>query len=108
MKSTSAYVFTIRSSVFNWNSKKQETVTQSTAEAEYILAAVNQAIWLKKILKDLNQEQAEATEIYCDNQSAIAMVKNPVFHRRTKHIKIKYHFVREALQFRRSNCKYSH
>ena len=84
--------------MFSWNSKKQETVAQSTAEAEYIAAAaaVNQAVWLRKILANLNQNQSDATEICCDNQSAVAMAKNPVFHGRTKHIKIKYHFVREA------------
>ena len=62
MKNTSAYVFTIGSSVFYWNSKKQETVAQSTVEAEYILvaAAVNQAIWLRKILRGLHQDQVEA------------------------------------------------
>ena len=98
MKSTSAYVFSIGSGAFSWNSKKQETVAQSSAEAEYIsaAAAVNQAIWLRKVLEDLNQKQKEATDIFCDNKSAVAMVKNPVFHGRTKHIKIKYHFVREA------------
>lgn len=47
-------------------------------------------------MKDLKQEQREATVIFCDNQSAIAMAKNPVFHGRTKHIKIKFHFIREA------------
>lgn len=98
MKSTSGYVFLIGSNAFSWNSRKQETVAQSTAEAEYIAAAsaVNQAIWLRKILIDLNFKQEDSTEIFCDNQSAIAMAKNPVFHGRTKHIKIKYHFLREA------------
>lgn len=47
-------------------------------------------------MEDLNYKQSEATVIYCDNQSAVAMVKNPVFHGRTKHIKIKYHAIREA------------
>ena len=70
MKSISAYVFIIGSSVFSWNSKKQETIAQLIVEVEYIsVVAVNQTIWLKKILKDLNQEQAEATEIYCDTVS---------------------------------------
>ena len=76
--------------MFSWNSKKQETVAQPTAEAEYIdaAAAVNQAIWFRKILVDLWQNQDDSTEIFCDNHSAIAMAKNLVFHERTKHIKI--------------------
>ncbi|KAG8473238.1 hypothetical protein CXB51_035235 [Gossypium anomalum] len=98
MKSTSGYFFTLGSGFFSWSSKKQQTVAQSTAEAEYIAAAgaVNQAIWLRKLLYDLNEEQVEATEIKVDNQSAAAIAKNPVFHGKTKHFKIKYHFVREA------------
>ncbi|KAG8478195.1 hypothetical protein CXB51_027990 [Gossypium anomalum] len=98
MKSTSGYFFSLESSVFSWSSKKQQTVAQSTAEAEYIAAAtaVNQAIWLRKLLDDLNARQMEATKIKVDNQSAVAIAKNPVFHGKTKHFKIKYHFVREA------------
>ncbi|KAG8499828.1 hypothetical protein CXB51_006266 [Gossypium anomalum] len=70
MKSTSGYFFTLGSSVFSWSSKKQQTVAQSTAEAEYIAAAaaVNQAIWLRKLLFDLNEYQSEVTEIMVDNQ----------------------------------------
>ncbi|KAG8480142.1 hypothetical protein CXB51_024952 [Gossypium anomalum] len=69
-------------------------------EVEYIAAAaaVNQAIWLRKLLYDLNEEQLEPTEIKVDNQSAVAIAKNPVFHGKTKHFKIKFHFVREAEQ----------
>ncbi|KAG8481678.1 hypothetical protein CXB51_026593 [Gossypium anomalum] len=60
--------------------------------------AVNQAIWLRKIMADLNIHQREATEIKCDNQSTIAIAKNLVFHGRTKHFKIKFYFVREMEQ----------
>ncbi|KAK4398434.1 Retrovirus-related Pol polyprotein from transposon TNT 1-94 [Sesamum angolense] len=80
-----------------WASKKQTTVAQSSAEAEYIAAAAtsNQAIWLRRILEDIGDKQEEPT-IYCDNKSAIAITKNPVQHSRTKHIDIKYHSLREA------------
>lgn len=63
LKSTSGYCFSLGSGVFSWNSKKQETVAQSTAEAEFVAAtaAVNQALWLRKILSDLNLEQKEST-----------------------------------------------
>ena len=99
-RSTSGYLFSLGSGCFTWSSKKQETIAQSTAEAKYIAAAsaVNQALWLRKILKDLGQEQVEATNIMCDNISAVSILKNPVFHGRTKHIKIKYHFIREVQQ----------
>ncbi|KAG8479014.1 hypothetical protein CXB51_028903 [Gossypium anomalum] len=100
MKSTSGYVFTLGSTIFCWSSKKQNVVAQSTTEAEYVATAgaVNQAIWLRKILTDLNLYQEGATKIYCDNQSAVAIAKNPVFHGRTKHFSIKLHVVREMEQ----------
>ncbi|KAL0389946.1 UNVERIFIED_CONTAM: Retrovirus-related Pol polyprotein from transposon RE2 [Sesamum calycinum] len=68
----------------SWASKKQATVAQSSAEAEYIAAAAtsNQAIWLRRILEDIGEKQEEPTTIYCDNKSAIAITKNPV-HSRT-------------------------
>ncbi|KAK4387628.1 Retrovirus-related Pol polyprotein from transposon TNT 1-94 [Sesamum angolense] len=98
MKSTSGYTFSLGSGIFSWASKKQATVAQSSAEAEYIAAAAtsNQAIWLRRILEDIGDKQEEPTTIYCDNKSAIAITKNPVQHSRTKHINIKYHSLREA------------
>ncbi|KAG8499389.1 hypothetical protein CXB51_005989 [Gossypium anomalum] len=80
----------------DWAGSKDDMKT----EAEYIAAAgaVNQAIWLRKILADLNLFQEEATEILCDNKSAVAIAKNPVFHGRTKHFDIKLHVIREMEQ----------
>ncbi|KAK2966032.1 hypothetical protein RJ640_012291 [Escallonia rubra] len=100
MRSTSGYAFSLGSGMFSWASKKQQNVAQSSAEAEYVAAAVttSQAIWLRRILGDMGEEQAEATTLMCDNKSAIAMTKNPRNHCRTKHINIKYHFVREAVE----------
>nr|XP_048333650.1 secreted RxLR effector protein 161-like [Ziziphus jujuba var. spinosa] len=98
MRSTSGYPFTLGSGILSWASKKQAIVAQSFAEAEYITAAyaTSQALWLKYIFEDFGEPQNEATTIYCDSKSVIAMVKNPMFHNKTKHIKRKYHFVREA------------
>lgn len=92
------YVFTIGSSVICWNTKKQEVVAQSTAEAEYISlkAAANQEKWLKKLFDDLGQEQSFPIDLYCDNKSAIAIAHNPVQHDKTKHIDVKYHSIMEA------------
>ncbi|XP_058211421.1 uncharacterized mitochondrial protein AtMg00810-like [Rhododendron vialii] len=100
MKNTSAYAFSLGLGVFSWASKNQQTVAQSTAEAEYVSAslATSQAIWLRRILEDVGEKQGEATPILCDNKSAIAMTKNPVYHSRTKHIAIKHHFIREAVE----------
>ena len=68
--------------------------------AKYIAANVVacQAILLRRILNDLNERQEDGTIIYCDNISSIALSKNPVFHGRSKHIEIRYHFIRELVE----------
>ena len=86
--------------VITWLSKRQVTVSLSTAEAEYVAlcSATQEAIWLRRLLGELGWDQEKPTKIYEDNQGTIAMSKNPVNHSRTKHIDIKYHFVRDAVQ----------
>ena len=59
-------------------------------------AAVNQALWLRKIMTDLRLIKEETTELFIDNQAAIAISNNPVFHGKTKHFKVKYYFVKEV------------
>lgn len=99
-RSTSGYVFQLGSKSISWSSKKQATVALSSSEAEYIAStsAACEAVWLRRILKDLQQDAEDPTTIYCDNMSAIAMTKNPVFHSRTKHIEIRHHFIRELVE----------
>jgi hypothetical protein len=99
-KSTSGYMFSLGNGIFSWSSKKQQVVALSTAEAEYIAAAycATQAVWLRKMLEELRHKQQHPTVIYCDNKSAIALAKNPVFHGRSKHIDIKYHFIRDLVK----------
>ena len=96
-KSTSSYVFHMSSGVISWSSKKQPIAAQSIAEAKYIATnvAVCQAVWLRRILADLKEEQVEETTIFCVNMPSIALTKNHVFHGRSKHIKIRYHFIHE-------------
>jgi len=98
MKSSSGYCFSFGSGMFSWCSKKQEIVAQSTAKAEFIAAttAINQALWLRKMLTDLHLEQDTTTEVMVDNQAAIAISKNPIFHGKTKHFSIKLFFLRDV------------
>ncbi|KAI5317617.1 hypothetical protein L3X38_037324 [Prunus dulcis] len=98
MKSTSGYAFSFGSGAFSWASVKQHSL--STAEAEYVSVAeaTSQAIWLRFVLEDFGEEQTTATTVFFDNTSAIAMSKNPVFHQRSKHIRRKFHFIRDAIQ----------
>jgi hypothetical protein len=109
MKSTSGYAFSLGSGVFSWSSKKQQSVAQSSVEAEYISTAIatSQAIWLKRILEDIGEKQEEAIYLYCDNKSAIVMAKNPVYHSRTRHIAIKHHFIRETIEEGEIELKFS-
>ncbi|KAG6510505.1 hypothetical protein ZIOFF_028529 [Zingiber officinale] len=82
MKSTSGYCFSLGSACFSWYSKKQEIVAQSTAEAKFVAAtsAVNQAIWLRKLLNDMGYIMEKETKVSVDNQAVLAISKNPVFH----------------------------
>eukprot|EP00253_Pinus_taeda_P031426 PITA_31426 len=97
--STSGYVFHMGSGAISWASKKQCIVALSTAEVEYVAAtaAACQAVWMKRMLRSLGQEKAKATMIFCDNSSAIALSKNSVFHKRTKHIDTRFHYIRELV-----------
>jgi hypothetical protein len=99
-RSTSGSVFIMAGGAISWNSQKQSTVALSTAEAEYIAlsSAVQEALWIRRFLSDLSINVSNPMIIFEDNVGAIAMANNPVNHRRTKHIDIKYHFIREAVQ----------
>eukprot|EP00253_Pinus_taeda_P034774 PITA_34774 len=81
----------------SWAYKKQSIVALSTAEAEYVAAttAACQAVWMRRMLRSLGQEQEKATVIFCDNSSAISLSKNSVFHKRTKHIDTRFHYIKE-------------
>ncbi|MCO5558217.1 hypothetical protein L7F22_011796 [Adiantum nelumboides] len=83
----------------SWLSKKQPTVATSTCEAEYRAAftATVDCVWIRRLLADLCECQQASTTIFTDSQSAMAVARNPVFHARTKHIEVHYHYVRERL-----------
>ena len=87
----------MNSGAVSWSSRKQQVVTLSTTEAEFIAAATSacQAIWLRRILDDLHFQQHDPTIIHCDSSSAIKLSKNPVLHGRSKHIDVRYHFLRD-------------
>jgi hypothetical protein len=96
-KSTSGFLFVLSSRAISWSSKKQPVVTLSTTEAEFIAAAscAYQAVCLRRMLEKLDHASARTTIIYCDNSSTIKLSKNPVMHGRSKHIDVRFHFLRE-------------
>ena len=98
-KSTSGTLFFLGKCLIRWQSVKQQVVALSSCEAEYITAttASTQALWLARLLGDLLGRDAEAVELRVDSKFALALAKNPVFHERIKHIRIKYHFIRSCL-----------
>jgi hypothetical protein len=96
-RSTSGYVFMLGTSAVSWSSKKQQIVTLSTTEAEFIAATACacQVIWLRKIIEELQFQQIEATTVFYDNNLEIKLSKNPVLHGRSKHIDVRYYFLRD-------------
>ncbi|KAK9928322.1 hypothetical protein M0R45_025465 [Rubus argutus] len=96
-KSTSGYVFMMSGGAVAWSSRKQPIVTLSSTEAEFVaaVACACQAVWMRKVLKEISHDQTGSTLIMCDNTSAIKLSKNAVFHGRTKHMRVRYHFLRD-------------
>ena len=107
-KSTSGYMFLIAGGPVSWRSKKQDTVALSTAEAEYVAlsSATQECVWMRRLNSELGNPPEGPTTILEDNQSCIAMARNPQFHGRAKHIDIKHHFVREQLSSGKIELQY--
>jgi hypothetical protein len=98
-RSTTGYIFTLARGPVSWRSTLQTTVALSTTEAEYMAVAnaIKEAIWLHGLIEDLGILQ-KSVKVLCDSQSAIHLAKNQVHHARTKHIDVRFHFVREILE----------
>eukprot|EP00253_Pinus_taeda_P031760 PITA_31760 len=100
MKSTLGCCFRLGSAIVSWFSRKQKSVVLSSSKAEYMDAsqASCEAIWLRKLLYGLFDQELRPMVIHYDNQSCIKLMDNPVFHDRSKHIDIRYHFIRDYVQ----------
>jgi hypothetical protein len=107
-KSTTGYVFILGGAAISWVSKRQHTVALSSTEAEYMAGsnAAQEAIFLRALLKDLKHEQMEPTKIYQDNQGAIKISNDVINSQRTKHIDIRYHFLRERIIMKEIKLEY--
>jgi hypothetical protein len=92
-------MFSFGSGVVSWSNKKQPTVALLSTEAEYrgTTIAACEIVWLQKLLSDLGQLVDVPIVIYCDNISSILLANNPIYHARTRHIEVHYHFIREKI-----------
>ena len=99
-KIISGLTYFLGRSIVTWLSQKQKVVALSSCEAEYIAAATaaGQGVWLERLLGDLTDKEPERVVLNVDNKSAIALCKNPVHHDRTKHIDIRYHYIRRCVE----------
>ena len=98
-RSTSGYCVFLGDNLVSCSSKRQPTLSKSSAEAEYrgVANVVSESCWIRNLLLELHCPVKKATMVYCDNMSAIYLSANPVQHQRTKHIEMDIHFVREKV-----------
>ena len=99
-RSTSGYCVFVGGNLISWRSKKQNVVSRSSAESEYgaMVQSAYEIIWIRQLLEEIGFKSSLPAKLWCDNQAALHIASNPVFHERTKHIEIDCHFIREKIQ----------
>jgi hypothetical protein len=101
-KSTGGFTVFLGSNLISWCAKKQKTVSRSSIEVEYkaMTDATAEIMWVQSVLRDLSISSPKAAILWCKNMGAKYLASNPIFHRRTKHVKVVFHFVRDRVSQR--------
>ncbi|XP_020684128.1 uncharacterized protein LOC110100800 [Dendrobium catenatum] len=109
-KSISGFCTFLGHNLISWSVKKQVTVARSSIEVEYraLASATSDVLWLRRLLVDFDAAQTSPTNIFCDNISAMTLANNPVFHARTKHIEIDYHFIIHHIRSKEISVEHIH
>ena len=109
-KSTSGGALFLGKRLVTWTSKEQIRSSQSIAKDEYVVSGINctNIVWIKHLLKGMKEAITKLVILYCDNTSDINISKNPMIHAKTKHIAIKYHYVRELVEDKKVMMEYIH
>ncbi|KAL7617208.1 hypothetical protein Lser_V15G00876 [Lactuca serriola] len=99
-RSTGGMVFYVNGNMVTWSSQKQRCVALSSCEAEFMAATMTacQGIWLRRLLTEITGQRIPPVKMFVDNKSALELMKNPVFHGRSKHIDVRFHFIRECVE----------
>lgn len=107
-RSLTGYVFIKNGAAVTWATQRQQSVALSTTEAEFMAAcaATKEALWLKRLLTDINSVNQDTMILHIDNQSAICLIKNVDYHKRCKHIDVKYNFIKEKFAEKQIDLKY--
>ena len=94
--------FYLNENLISWQSQKQRTVALSSYEAEFMAAtaASYQVLWLRNLLSEVTRSELKSVTLYVDNKSALALMKNPMFHGCSRHIDTRFHFIRECVEKR--------
>lgn len=107
-RSTSGFIFMLNGGPVAWSSRRQKCVSLSTTEAEFVAAceAAKECTWLRRLLIEITRKLTLSIPLYCDNMSAIELIMDPKFHNKTKHIDVRYNFIRSQQQSKEIDVKY--